>query len=293
MRWGGRLRAHRAPWRGALNLARSRLPGAGPGYGMHFFGGCGGIAVSSPWRVSRAWRGAGFPLSYDLRSDYRILVAEHALDILEGVVRGKRLPAPLDWRRALSLVGEARSLLNSVKYSFMPARMAATSEPALRLRDVAKSLAETLLPRGVVEQFLGKPSVRRVVAEVKYAIRILYGLPARLALGDDNDPLYAVDIECVEVLSVAKHPNADNLYVTRARGLYTYTIITNLQDVRRGDVRAAAILPPVELRGQLSEAMYCSGRLDGEGCRVGRRPSLSLVDRAELERVIYQIVRGR
>ncbi|OWJ55184.1 RNA-binding protein [Pyrodictium delaneyi] len=229
----------------------------------------------------------------DTRSDYRILVAEHALGMLESIIRAKKLPIPVNWKKALELHGEVRSTLMQIKFSFMPPTMLAHSEPTKKLQELSRELAAILLPREWLEKTQIDQKTRHTIAEIKYAIRTLYGLPARLSLGDDNDPLYAVDIECVEVLSVAKHPNADNLYITRARGIFTYTIVTNLKDVRKGDLRAAAILPPAELRGQLSEAMYCSrGRIEA-GCTVGRRPPVNEVERSEVEKIIYSIVKGR
>jgi len=75
--------------------------------------------------------------------------------------------------------------------------------------------------------------------------------------------------------------------------VFTYTIVTNIKDVRKGDLRAAAILPPVDLRGQLSEAMYCSrGRIES-GCTAGKRPPVNEIERSEVEKIIYSIVKGK
>ena len=229
----------------------------------------------------------------DTRSDYRILVAEHALGMLESVIRAKKLPIPVNWKKAQELHSQTRSVLMQIKFSFMPPTMLAHSELAKRLQELTRELAAVLLPREWLEKTQIDQKTRRTIAEIKYAIRTLYGLPVRLSLGNDNDPLYAVDIECVEVLSVAKHPNADNLYITRAKGVFTYTIVTNIKDVRKGDLRAAAILPPVELRGQLSEAMYCSrGRIEAD-CSAGKRPPSNEIERGEVEKVVYSIVKGK
>jgi len=39
-------------------------------------------------------------------------------------------------------------------------------------------------------------------------------------LGEDNKPLYAVDIEGVEIVNVYRHPRAEKLYITKAEGGY-------------------------------------------------------------------------
>ncbi len=223
----------------------------------------------------------------DTRSDYRLLVAEHAVSMLEGIVRGRRIPAPIDWVEAEGLVREARGLVKRMRFSFMPASALAVSGEAKRLQEVAKRLAAVLLPREWVERLRGDQRARMPLAEARYAIRTLYTLPARLALGDDNDPLYAVDIECVRVVTVQKLRGAQRLYVTKAEGRFPYTIVTNIEGVKQGEVRAAAILPPREFMGVVSEAMYCSGPL--EGCEPGRRPPSDAVERGEVASIVYEI----
>ena len=104
-----------------------------------------------------------------------------------------------------------------------------------------------------------------------------------------EDPLYAVDIECVRVVTVKRVEGSRSLWVTKAQGRLGYTIVTNIQGVRQGEVRAAAILPPRELHGYISEAMYCSRPL--EGCEPGSRPPLEAVERGEVGAVIGEIVR--
>ncbi len=223
----------------------------------------------------------------DVRRDYRLLVAEHALDTLESIIRGRRIPAPIDWVEAERLVREARGLVKRMRFSFMPPSLLARSEEASRLRELARRLVEVLAPREWVERLRGDQRARMPLAQVRYAARTLYTLPARLALGDENEPLYAVDIECVRVVTVSRIRGADRLYVTKAQGALPYTIVTNLQDVKQGEVRAAAILPPREFHGYISEAMYCSRPL--EGCEPGRRPPLEAVERGEVARIVYEI----
>ncbi len=223
----------------------------------------------------------------DTRSDYRLLVAEHAVSMLEGIVKGRRIPAPIDWVAAEGLVREARGLVKRMRFSFMPATVLARGEEARRLQEVARRLAGVLLPREWVERLRGDQRARMPVAEARYAIRTLYTLPARLALGDDNDPLYAVDIECVRVVTVQRLRGAQHLYVTKAEGRFPYTIVTNIESVKQGEVRAAAILPPREFMGVISEAMYCSEPL--EDCEPGRRPPSDAVERGEVASIVYEI----
>ena len=227
----------------------------------------------------------------DTRSDYRILVAEHALGLLENIIRSRGIPGVVEWRKIESLLEEVKKQFMSIKYSFLPPRMLAEYDATRNLQQLVKELSQKLLPWERIRAVSLDKKARMNIARAKYAIRILYGLPYRFILGDDNDPLYAIDIECVKVLSVSKHREAERLYVTRAKGVLTYTIVTNISSIKRGEVRAAAILPSIELRGEISEAMYCSGPLPDEKC-LGKRPRPDMIDRGEVERIIYEIARS-
>ena len=225
----------------------------------------------------------------DTRRDYRLLVAEYAVMLLDDVIRSRRIPAPIDWVRASELVREARGLVKRMRFSFLPPRMLAVSGEARRLQELSKMLVEVLAPREWVERLRGDRRARLPLAQVKWATRTLYTLPARLALGDENEPLYAVDVECVRVVSVRRLEGSRNLWLTKAQGRLGYTIVTNIEGVRQGEVRAATILPPREFYGHVSEAMYCSGVL--EGCEPGSRPPLSVIDRGGVGAVIDEMVR--
>ena len=152
-------------------------------------------------------------------------------------------------------------------------------------KSTVKEVAKTLLQKDLLAKYKPDPLV---VAETRYCLRILYGLPYRLRLGEENNPLYAVDIEGVEVVSVHKHPSADKLYITKAEGVLPYKIITNIHGIKVGEVRAAAILPPAVIRGELSEAMYCSNPIPRE--YKGKRPLENLLFREEVISRVYEIV---
>lgn len=204
----------------------------------------------------------------DTARDYRILVAEHALDLLEKRIKQWGMPWPLNKSRSLQLLAEARRRLMKVKYSFLPADMLAESDDLKALVAAAKELA------GMMQPPQGAPAPREVktrlaVAEMRWGLSILIGLPSRIRLGEGNHPEYAVDIVGVEVSRV--DTLTEKLRVTRASaGGFVLTIVTNIADIRPGEVRAAAILPPVEFHGVVSEAMYGSEPLN-EKTLVGRR----------------------
>ncbi len=222
----------------------------------------------------------------DTANDFRILVAEDAVSRLEGIVRNRRLSLPVNWGKAVEIIRELRSRVLRIKYMYLPAHQLAHVPEIAEIRKLSVELARLVLDKDLIRRFRPDPLV---VAEARYAIRVLYGLSARILLGDENNPLYAIDIEGVEVVSIHKHPRADKLYITKAEGLLPYTIITNISDLKRGEVRAAAMLPPAVLMGEISEAMYCSGPIDPS--YKGKRPPESLLYRDEVAAKIYGLVR--
>ncbi len=223
----------------------------------------------------------------DTSKDYRILMAEDALRRLDRRVRCWNLSYPIHKGRALSIIKELNACLQAVKHSYLPLQYLLKYEPLLRLGELARKLsAEVLPPRGVRVEGRSK----LLLAELKYSLLQLINLKGRLALGEENLPDRAVDIVAVEVVSVMKHPSADRLLVTKAgTERFGLTIVTNILGLKKGEVRAAALLPPQEFFGVVSEAMYCSDPLPKE--LLGRRPSRDVIHVNEVARVVESVVR--
>ena len=224
----------------------------------------------------------------DTAHDYRILVAEYALGVLERRLRQWGMPWPLNKSRALELVSRARKSLLRVKYSYLPADMLVESEDLKAIVEAARELVAMVIP----EMLPRLEGARRLAfAEIRWALSILLGLPQRIRLGEENHPEYAVDVVGVEVTRVERLEGTENLYVTRASaGKAAFTIVTNIQGIRVGEVRAAAVLPPAEFSGVVSEAMYASEPLDKS--LVGKRVPRRLLS-PELRAQVIRLVGGR
>ncbi len=225
-------------------------------------------------------------MSYDTSSDPRLLAAEDAVRRLDGIVRQWRLPWRLDKKRVQELLKEARGLVYTLKYSYVRPRDMAGMEETARLGEIARLVAGEILkekPEG-----LDTPRLAQYV-EARYAVNTLAGLRHRLLLGDEPLPEYAVDVIGVRV--TRKEKLEGNLYVTRAvTDRITLTIVTNLEELREGEIRAAALLPPVVFHGVVSEAMYSSGPIGEE--HIGRRVPTGLLDTG-LRGVVMKVIQGR
>jgi len=222
----------------------------------------------------------------DTSKDYRILVALDAVERLEKITRHHKLNLPLNWNKLNDLVKEAKKIILKIRYCYLPLELLVKDEELDRLKEISVELSKTMLNKDLLTKFKPDPFV---FAETRYILRILYGLKYRLLLGEENKPWYAIDIEGVEIVSIHKHPNADKLFVTKAEGILPYTIVTNIQDIKKGEIRAAAILPPAEIRGVLSEAMYCSKPLPSEYKK--KRPPEDSIYKEEVASKIIELTK--
>jgi predicted RNA-binding protein with EMAP domain len=223
----------------------------------------------------------------DTSRDYRILMALYAVSILESRIRQWGMPWPIKKQAALQLVADARKHLLRARYSFLPPRMLADSEYVASIGRIAEELISALIP----EQ---RPRLERgqalAFAEIRWALSILKGLRRRLLLGDDNRPEYAVDVIGVEVTRV-EPIKGTRLYATRASaGPVAFTIVTNIAGIKPGEVRAAAVLPPQEFSGVVSEAMYASDVLDRS--YIGKRVPPQLLS-GEVAAIVRRVTEGR
>ncbi|WP_075050311.1 hypothetical protein [Ignicoccus islandicus] len=185
--------------------------------------------------------------SYD---DPRYLLAWWGLEKIERVVRspGK----PIDKARAQSLLNEMWSELKRLRWSGLPSDMA--SSEAQKIAKLAGEMREVL---GLT------PNEKELVKSQAYwALGYLQALPHLLKLGEDVSPGEAVYVVSGRITEVGNHPNADNLKVTRVNvGYVAITVVTNIKEVKEGEVRAVALLPPVDLLGVISRGMFCSDPL--------------------------------
>ncbi len=225
----------------------------------------------------------------DTKNDYRVLVAEEAVQRLEKRVKTWGLPYPINKHKALELVHDIRSSLLKIKYSFLPGELLVKSDEIRVLEEKTRELAGLLLPK---EPSLPKQArIQLIVGELKYCLWTLLGLRNRFLRGEDNRPEYAVDIIGVEIVSVQKHPKARSLWILKAgTEKYGFTVITNIADVKKGEIRGVVILPPAEFMGVVSEAMIATDPLPLE--YKGKPVPYDKVHLSEVRNKVEEIVRS-
>jgi predicted RNA-binding protein with EMAP domain len=222
----------------------------------------------------------------DTAKDARILVLEDALRRLHEVVGNRKLKLHLDYAQLGANLQQAGSLIYEVKYSYVPAPniadLEATQKIVSSIADFRKNLEETIRTSGF------KPSSAKetlALAEVFYSFGIVENLIQKLQDFDD-EPAYAVDILAVEVSQIHPVSGSKNLIECRCTdGSRIWKIVTNIQSVKIGMRLACAVLPPVEMMGIVSEAMFLSAQPLSEDTELGplSNPPLSILDQARAQ----------
>ncbi len=183
--------------------------------------------------------------------DPRYLLAWWGLEKVERVVRNPG--RPIDKAKAQKLLDELWSSLKRLRWSGLPS-------------DMASEMAKELVPKAAeLKSVLGlTPNEKDLVkAQAVWALGYLQSLPSLLKLSEEASPGEAVFVFSGRVTEVNDHPNADKLKVARVSlGRAAITVVTNIQEVKEGEVRAVALLPPADLRGVISWGMFCSEPLD-------------------------------
>jgi predicted RNA-binding protein with EMAP domain len=188
-------------------------------------------------------------MAHDTSKDPRILVAHHACQRLQRAAQQKSgVKLSVSKEKLIELASSADSAVMTLMYMYQEPRELVGSDPMSDLQGVARSLSEGLEP------LLGSESASALLkANFAWCLRTLSGLPARLD-GPAESMAAGVDLVVVQVRIVTK---IGKLWRTRVSdGEREYTVVTNISGVRVGDVMAVAFLPPAEVGGEISEAMF-------------------------------------
>ncbi|USG99768.1 tRNA-binding protein [Thermococcus argininiproducens] len=206
---------------------------------------------------------------WDTSKDYRLLVAEKAVELFLKTVEGAKFKGKWDKKKAIQLAKEMIPELQAMRYSYLePSEL--TETPQMKeLVKKAQGIIEALGGEEWYIKFLEladkheKEKLEESIAKIRFFLNTIMGLNKRLKFGKINDPVIAVDIRVGEVMSAGKHPNADKLLVCNVNlGDRAITVVTNDLSVKEGHKVAVALLPPANFRGITSEGMFLGA---GEG----------------------------
>ncbi|WP_297420324.1 tRNA-binding protein [Thermococcus sp.] len=191
------------------------------------------------------------------------------MELFLKTVEHAKFKGKWDKKGAQRLAKEMIPEIQAVRYTYVDPKELIDTPQMKALKEKARGIIEALGGEDWNHTFLSladkneREKVEEAIAKVHFFLNTILGLEGRLALGKINDPVIAVDIKVGEVMSVAKHPNADRLLVTNVNiGDRAITVVTNDLTMKEGNRVAVALLPPANFRGIVSEGMFLGA---GEG----------------------------
>lgn len=220
-------------------------------------------------------------MTHDTTKDPRIITAHLACVILIKSVKQKpELPLKVSRDKLSELVSACESAVMTLMYMYQDPEILAASLPLLNLSEAAKALA------GAYEKVIANKDDHSILrANIRWCLRTLKGIQYRF--GNSGTTIASgIDLMAVLVRNVSK---AGNFLKTRVTdGISDYTVVTNLMDVATNSVLAAAFLPPREIGGIVSEAMFLGS---GKGTEAaGTVFSEEQVDAKEAAAILFDTV---
>ncbi len=200
---------------------------------------------------------------WDTSKDYRLLVAEKSIELFQRTIEGANLKGKWNKKPALQAARKMTTEIQTLYYSYIsPGEMKETPQMAL-MEKQGQEIVEALGGESWHRQFLElanreeKEKLEESLAKIKFFLNTIFGLRARLSLGEIKDPVMGIDIKKGEILSVSKHPRAAQLLVCNVNlQERAITVVTNDMDVKEKNQVAVALLPPEVFMGITSEGMF-------------------------------------
>jgi predicted RNA-binding protein with EMAP domain len=222
----------------------------------------------------------------DTAKDARLLVLEDALRRLNEMVGNRKLKLHVDFSKLGATLQQAGSLIYEIKYSYVAAPKVAELEATQKIVDCVADF-RNILEEAIKTSGYKPATVNETLSltDAFYAFRIAEGLIQKLQVSDD-EPGRAVDILTIEVSQVNAVPDSKNLTECRCTdGSRIWKIVTNIQEVKTGTKLACAVLPPVEMMGIVSEAMFLGGEPLPEEAELGvlKNPAAAVLDQARAQ----------
>jgi len=208
-------------------------------------------------------------MTHDTTKDPRILAAQLACALLKKSVKQKTaVQLKVSRDRLNEPAAACESAVMTLMYMYQVPEALAASEPIKNISGAVKFLT------GAYGNVLAAKDDHTLLrANIRWCLRMLDGLEDRF--GNPGKTLASgVDLVVVQVRNVVK---SDNFWKTRVTdGHGEYTVMTNMKDVAADTRLAAAFLPPREIGGIVSEAMFL-----GSGKRTEPVGTLLDEDRAD------------
>jgi predicted RNA-binding protein with EMAP domain len=201
-------------------------------------------------------------------------------------VKLRRLKLHISYSELAKILGFAENIFYEVKYSYIEPKALADLDATKKIIDAGMKFRD-IYEQAVKTTGYATESVKEkfVHAEIKYALRTIERFRNRLT-DFNEDPGHAIDILAVEITQSKSIEGSDNLTECRCTdGTRIWTIVTNIKEISVGTKLSCAVLPPVEMMGVVSEAMFLGSEQLSESIQLGLLPfpSASTIDQARAQ----------
>ncbi len=212
-----------------------------------------------------------------------LLIVEYALKVLRKTFLTKLGFRPLLSKNELeSVLKSIESSIMILKYSYLSLDDLISHDELNNIHSKGELLLESLKPA------IKTPSThQQSLTLLNWGVLIFIGLKRRIKVA--NDQLGSgVDLKVLRLRSVQKQ---GSLLLTRAYDdKQAYTVMTNMLNLQSNRNLAAAFLPPREIGGQLSDAMYLGNEEYEEEAGTFLNPDD--VNLREVNAILHQLLAG-
>lgn len=218
-------------------------------------------------------------MNHDTTKDPRLQVAQMACILLKKCSKmkpGVSLRSSKD--KVSELVSACESSVMALTYSYLDPETLILSESMQHLTSTTNALSEAYTP--LIEKRGDRSELR---SNVRWCLRIFNGLKNRLTRSGTT-MASGVDLVVVQVKDVERGKGFLKTRVTD--GDTDYTVVTNMTSVEKNDKLAVAFLPPREIFGSVSEAMYLGSEKRSEA--PGALISDTDVDTRDAAAILYK-----
>jgi predicted RNA-binding protein with EMAP domain len=217
-------------------------------------------------------------MTHDTTNDPRIQVAQMACNLLKKAVKLKPgVSLRISRDKVTELAAKCDSAMMALTYAYQDPKTLSASDFMKTLLETLDLLNEAYAP--LVEK---KDDGTMLRANVRWCLRTLNGLKGRLA-NAGKTLSSGVDLVVVKVKNVERGENLLRTKVTD--GTSDYTVVTNMMGVKNDDMLAVAFLPPREVGGTVSEAMFLGDQARAE--EPGTLLDEDEVDAREAAAILY------
>ncbi len=224
---------------------------------------------------------------FDTGNDPRLKFLEKYAEEIHNEGKSRKLPG-VKKDELLRNLEKIVKLAKNIRWSYLAKEQLAESDQVKELIETVNILWEKL-QKNIREIEEKEPIYAK---KLVHLINIIKTLPERIMLLDE--PVNAVDVYYVKIISKEKHPKADKLWVTYVtNGRKNYRVVTNDPNVKPKDIVPMAYLPPREFMGVISEGMFVGSngiRKEKDESKIGERPQLTDKEKNNIVKEIYQYI---